>query len=281
MRKHTLDAYDDVKEFMRLSIDAGKKSVSEGGVKPKVGVVIVRDGVVLGVSYRGETGDGRHAEFGLIDRLGRETVEGATIFTTLEPCSRRGPGKHPCAQHIIDAGIKEVYIGTYDPNPLIYREGWRILRDAGISLYDYPDSMREEVANDNTEFVDSFRISVGERGSAAFDYQRDGRYELRHEGFAFTTRWSIADDTSIHAYADDGNIAIARYAAEFEQIDNPGSLDWSNHSRTPKIGEIVVFRIADAYALVKVTNVFAGPERGHDRFALHFNFEIRAKKQYL
>jgi pyrimidine deaminase RibD-like protein len=64
-----VNEYTQRRAFMRRAVELGKKSISEDVKKPVVGVVIVRDGEVLGESFRGETGEGRHAEFGLLDRL--------------------------------------------------------------------------------------------------------------------------------------------------------------------------------------------------------------------
>ena len=66
----------------------------------------------------------------------------------------------------------------------------------------------------------------------------------------------------------------------FCEIDNPGTLDWSNYSVPVSEGEIVAFRSDHGYALVKIIQVFAGDQWGHDHTALHFNYEIRALSQY-
>ncbi|HEX4492819.1 MAG TPA: hypothetical protein VH914_16555, partial [Acidimicrobiia bacterium] len=93
---------------------------------PKVGVVIVgSDGQVLGESFRGEfmtpNGSPWHAEAGLLEtRLKGVDLTGAVVYTTLEPCSRRGEGKTPCAERLVAAGVATVVIGIYDPNPNIW-----------------------------------------------------------------------------------------------------------------------------------------------------------------
>lgn len=55
-----------------------------------------------------------------------------TLYTTLEPCSHKG--KTPsCASLISELGIKEIYVGSYDKNP-IAKAGNRILVDSGCRV---------------------------------------------------------------------------------------------------------------------------------------------------
>lgn len=73
-----------------------------------------------------------HAEIHAI-RMAGEQVRGATIYVTLEPCSHHGR-TGPCAEAIVQAGIKKVVVATLDPNPLVSGRGIKILQDAGIEV---------------------------------------------------------------------------------------------------------------------------------------------------
>jgi diaminohydroxyphosphoribosylaminopyrimidine deaminase / 5-amino-6-(5-phosphoribosylamino)uracil reductase len=268
--------------WMRLSIEMARKSKTEdnrSSVAPNVGVVIVKDGAILGESFRGRTGEGEHAEYGLLKELEGVDLKGAIVFTTLEPCSRRGPGKSPCAEWLVGRGISTVYIGRYDPNPKIYREGWRLLRDRGMALRDYPSGLRKELDELNAAFVGRYRAAEGPVGTATFDHEQyGGRYSIYdgpEHAVEFVTAWTARGSNSIYAVDHSNNVALARYAKEFSEIDDPGALDFGNYAVAVNEGEIAVFRAQGHHVLVRVEKVFAGPERGADRTELQISFEVR------
>jgi pyrimidine deaminase RibD-like protein len=265
---------------MRRAVDVAKRSIPEDGrvtPVPRVGVVIVKGGTLLGESFRGATGSGDHAEYGLLKQLADVDLSGADVYTTLEPCSRRNPPKRPCAEWLIDRGIGTVYIGLYDPNPTIYREGWRLLRDAGIGLRDFEADLRSELVADNALFLDSFRTGKGEEGEARLDYmQNDGRFEVTAtDGSHFSTRWGARGPTSVYARAPSGGVALARYAAEFAEIDDPAALHFTRHFEPVEIGEIVAFKGTPGFLLAKVVEVHGGPRCGADRTEVRFVWQVR------
>jgi diaminohydroxyphosphoribosylaminopyrimidine deaminase/5-amino-6-(5-phosphoribosylamino)uracil reductase len=274
---------DEELQFMRMAVDEAKKSVPERSSSPRVGAVIVRDGVLLGAAFRGELGEpgkGDHAEYCLLEGKLRDVdLRGATLYTTLEPCTVRGAGKTPCATRIIDRGISEVVIGTYDPNPRIYRVGWRVLRDGGIRLRDFPKSLRDEIRTLEESFIRQYLQAEGDIGVARFDYTKNnGLHRIVGSTFEVRTAWSTAGHGVIHAYSDGASpVAHARFANEFAEIDDPGAYDFSSRVVTVRNGDIVIFSNADGYALVQIRSVLAGPERGDDIFELTFDYQLRSK----
>ncbi len=108
--------------FMKMAIEESKKSQDEhdGRSHPKVGAVIVRNGKLLASAHRGEVELGDHAEYTAFERkLPSVDLTGATLYTTLEPCTSR-KNKTPCADRVIHRKISRVVIGAIDPNPSIY-----------------------------------------------------------------------------------------------------------------------------------------------------------------
>lgn len=264
---------------MTIAREAALHSITEGDApKPLVGVVVVRDGQLIDQSFRGETGEGRHAEFGLLERLSGEDLSNCTVFTTLEPCSSRNHPKVPCAQHLITAGVKRVVIGMYDPNPRIYRQGWKMLRDAGIELADFTPATREMVEGDNHAFINQYRRAHGNSGRALFDYtQNGGRFTFGDGDATFETRWTQRGADSIYALDYAHHVALIRHARTFEEVDDPGALDWASYTTGVKVGAIVAFRRnpGGPYLLIRIVAVEAGPDRGSDHYAVELDFQIR------
>lgn len=119
---------------MRLAIEEAERARGTTGDNPWVGCVIVASGTLIG---RGHTlGPGEdHAEVAAArDALAAgRTVAGATLYSTLEPCSFHG--RTPaCARAIAERGIARVVTGMRDPNPRVDGEGARILAAAGVEV---------------------------------------------------------------------------------------------------------------------------------------------------
>jgi diaminohydroxyphosphoribosylaminopyrimidine deaminase / 5-amino-6-(5-phosphoribosylamino)uracil reductase len=95
---------------------------------PVVGAVVVRDGRVIGEGWHERPG-GRHAEIVALRAAG--DAAGATVYTSLEPCSHHGRTP-PCADALIDAHVSRVVSAMIDPTDKVGGAGAARLREAGV-----------------------------------------------------------------------------------------------------------------------------------------------------
>lgn len=150
--------YERVLELMREAIIEAQKSKSEDDrPRPYVGAIMCDDdGKVLLRAHRGEVSDGGHAEYTLFEKAKKQNIDpkGKTLFVTLEPCTRRGAKKIPCAVRIVSAGIKRIYVGTSDPNPNISGRSEAFLFNSSIEVERFPSSLMLELMQLNKSFFD-------------------------------------------------------------------------------------------------------------------------------
>ncbi|MGC9984908.1 MAG: hypothetical protein ABSF35_14920 [Polyangia bacterium] len=149
--------------FMRIAIEESRLSVAEAGgdgskPSPYVGAVFVQDGTMLAKACRGQQRDGVHAEHSLLDdKLGERVLAGGVLYTTLEPCTKRGLSELPCVDRIIARKIRRVVIGMLDPNHDIRGEGIWQLREAGIEVAFCGSDQMAQIEDISRKFVLHYR----------------------------------------------------------------------------------------------------------------------------
>lgn len=117
--------------YMRLALALGRRGLGNTWPNPAVGAVVVKDGVVVGRGWT-QAGGRPHAETEAL-RQAKRAARGATLYVTLEPCAHDGKTP-PCADAIIQAGIKRVVSALEDPNPEVAGQGYARLRENGIQV---------------------------------------------------------------------------------------------------------------------------------------------------
>lgn len=126
---------------MQRALSVAKTGVFITPPNPSVGCVLVNHGKVIGEGVTSATG-GAHAEINAINaaRAKRpDSLIGATVYVTLEPCSHFGRTP-PCVNALIDAKVSRVVIGAVDPNPAVSGRGIAKLREAGIDVVSVPET---------------------------------------------------------------------------------------------------------------------------------------------
>jgi ATP-dependent DNA helicase RecG len=150
----------DPRKMMEMAIDVMRQSVNEpradGKASPLVGAVIYKPDGTVETACRGELRYGDHAEYTLLERKNRgNKLDGAVLFATLEPCapnSRNFP-KLGCAERIVLARIKEVWVGIEDPDPAVDRKGIKYLQDNGVTVYMFERDLQEAIRAENKDFI--------------------------------------------------------------------------------------------------------------------------------
>ncbi len=121
---------------MARAVELGEGVRGTTAPNPWVGVVLV---TADGTAFEGATEPppGRHAEIVALDaaRSAGADPAGATLFTTLEPCSHTGRTP-PCVTAVIEARIARVVVGITDPDPRVSGRGQALLIDGGIDVHE-------------------------------------------------------------------------------------------------------------------------------------------------
>ena len=120
--------------FMRRALALARRSLGRTRPNPAVGAVVVKGGKIVG--------EGRHVRCGLdhaevaamknaASKHGWKVLKGATVYCTLEPCSR--PGRvGACCDALAEARVARVVWACPDPNPKNANRAKRFLAARGI-----------------------------------------------------------------------------------------------------------------------------------------------------
>lgn len=156
---------DDKRNFnpvklMQRAVEVMEKSIVErrgdGKATPFVGAVLRKPDGRIETAYRGELREGDHAEFTLLERKNRDVaLDGSVLFITLEPCApgARNEPKVSCAERIVLARIKEVWVGIEDPDPTVDRKGIKYLQDNGVTVHMFEARFQETIRSKNKDFI--------------------------------------------------------------------------------------------------------------------------------
>ena len=186
---------------MARAFEAARRVLGTTSPNPAVGAVVVRDGRIVGEGATQPPG-GAHAEVVALRQAG-EQARGATLYTTLEPCSHSGR-TGPCTEAILEAGIAEAVVAFGDPDPQVDGTGIERLRSAGV------------------------RVSLGDGAAEAAEL---------YEAYAHHRRTGRPFVTAKFAASLDGRIAAT--SGDSQWVSGPEALDWVHRVR-PTLDAILV-----------------------------------------
>jgi diaminohydroxyphosphoribosylaminopyrimidine deaminase / 5-amino-6-(5-phosphoribosylamino)uracil reductase len=122
-------------KFLKMAFREALKAKNLTRTNPLVGALVVRNGKIISRGHHLFFG-GPHAEEVALNKAGA-LARGADLYVTLEPCSTYGK-RPPCTSLIKDSGIKNVYFGSSDINPVNAGKAVHILKKHGILAQKIP-----------------------------------------------------------------------------------------------------------------------------------------------
>ncbi|ADD68095.1 riboflavin biosynthesis protein RibD [Denitrovibrio acetiphilus DSM 12809] len=147
MEEKLLNPLDVMQECAQLAL------LGKGYTKtnPVVGAIVANQSEILSRGWHMAYG-GPHAEVNAIDSCPVST-EGLDLYVTLEPCSHSGKTP-PCVEKIVKSGIRRVFIGVVDPNPLVAGKGVEYLKNHGVEVYvGYMEDLCASIIEDFVKFI--------------------------------------------------------------------------------------------------------------------------------
>lgn len=117
--------------FMARALQLAERGRDTAPPNPNVGCVIVKNGRIIGEGFHAKAGE-PHAERVAMNAC-TESLEGATVYVTLEPCAHQGR-TGPCADALVEARVGRIVAAIEDPYPKVQGRGFAKLREAGIRV---------------------------------------------------------------------------------------------------------------------------------------------------
>ncbi|MCR5218483.1 bifunctional diaminohydroxyphosphoribosylaminopyrimidine deaminase/5-amino-6-(5-phosphoribosylamino)uracil reductase RibD [Treponema sp.] len=210
--KSSISNYSE--DFMRRAIQLAQKGEGFVHPNPMVGAVIVRDNKIIAEGYHHNYGN-LHAERDALKNAADNNIDvkGAEIYITLEPCCHQGK-QPPCTQAIIESGIKKVYIGSRDPNPLVNGKGVELLKAAGIEVVQ--DFLKDECDSINKIF---FHYIQHKKPYVILKYAMtlDGQTAT----YTKDSKWISGEASRLNVHKTRANVAAVLTGIQTALCDNP------------------------------------------------------------
>lgn len=179
---------EDKIRFMRRAIELALSAKGHTSPNPMVGCVVVKDGRIISEACHEKYGE-YHAERNALLRC-QEDTSGAELYVTLEPCCHYGKTP-PCTEIIIEKGIKKVYVGGLDSNPLVAGKGIQILKQAGIEV---ESGILEQECKDMNEIFYHFITHKTPFTALKYAMTLDGKIAA----YTGDSKWVTSEESRLH-----------------------------------------------------------------------------------
>ncbi len=131
------------RDWMRTAIELARLCPPSATAYSVGAVIVDAHGNPISTGHSRETGPHVHAEEAALAKVtapDRPRLTGATLYTTLEPCSRRASRPRPCTQLVLGAGIPRVVLAWREPSLFVADcQGVELLRAAGVEVLELSD----------------------------------------------------------------------------------------------------------------------------------------------
>tara|TARA_B100000963_G_scaffold347456_1_gene353802 strand:+ start:425 stop:1498 length:1074 start_codon:yes stop_codon:yes gene_type:complete len=114
--------------YLNLAFQLAEINLGQTKLNPSVGTVIVKNDTIISSGVTSIHGR-PHSEFNALNNL--KDCSGASLYTTLEPCTHYGKTP-PCINIIIKKKIKKVFYAFEDPDTRTFKKAKKILNQNGI-----------------------------------------------------------------------------------------------------------------------------------------------------
>jgi len=210
---------------MDLAFKLALKGKGKTSPNPMVGALVVKNGRIVGKGYHEKAGS-PHAEALALDDAGLK-AKGANLYVSLEPCTHFGRTP-PCVDKIIKSGIKKVFVGMIDPNPLNNGKGVQILKTEKIKvevgfLEDKLKKLNQAFIKYITKRVPFVTVKVGQ--------SLDGKIATR----TGDSKWITSDKARIYAHRLRSNYDAIMVGVNTILRDNPKLDVWFSQRHPTKI----------------------------------------------
>jgi riboflavin-specific deaminase-like protein len=134
------------RRWLALAVDQSRLCPPSTTAYSVGAVIVAEDGTELARGYSRETDPTVHAEESALAKLDPRDprLRTATLYTTLEPCSRRASRPTPCAQLVLAAGIPRVVLAWREPALFVADcQGVELLEQAGVTVLECAELAEE------------------------------------------------------------------------------------------------------------------------------------------